>query len=629
MPSDSLFDQFSVSVNGTELAAEIMNDLDEAVVEDDLAQPAMFTLRFHDPAFTLIDGTQFKLGAEVTISAVTPANQRKVILVGEVTALEPMLSQRITLLVVRGYDLSHRLYRGHQTRTFLKQTDSQIAQKIAQEAGLSADAESTSVSHDYVIQNNESDMDFLRARAARIGFRVRANGKKLVFGRAEQTPPAAPAQTWGQTLLEFRSRMTAVAQSNAVEVRGWDIKTKTALVGKATTAANPSAVLVETGGAAAKKAFSSAATVLVSQQPVATQAEATGMAQAVLNQLAGDYLSAEGACYGEPALKAAEGIGMKTPWPDQNWLSMNDIENLLGLADFEVVRRGTDILLPIHVPLLSDVMNRVAAKLPLVKEGAVVSYFVARPAQVNFLEPLPSVSVVCPCRNEKGNILEAITRTPLMGPRTELIFVDGNSNDGTVEEIQAAIAEYKGPLELSLVLQGDGKGKGDAVRKGYAAARCEVLMILDSDLTVPPEDLPKFYKALVTGKGEFINGVRLVYPMEGQAMRFLNLLGNKFFSLALSWVLEQPIKDSLCGTKVLYRRDYDRIADNRAFFGEFDPFGDFDLLFGAARLNMKIVDLPVRYRARTYGDTKISRFAHGWLLLKMTAFGFKKLRMGL
>lgn len=311
MPSDSLFDQFSVSVNGTELAAEIMNDLDEAVVEDDLAQPAMFTLRFHDPAFTLIDGTQFKLGAEVTISAVTPANQRKVILVGEVTALEPMLSQRITLLVVRGYDLSHRLYRGHQTRTFLKQTDSQIAQKIAQEAGLSADAESTSVSHDYVIQNNESDMDFLRARAARIGFRVRANGKKLVFGRAEQTPPAAPAQTWGQTLLEFRSRMTAVAQSNAVEVRGWDIKTKTALVGKATTAANPSAVLVETGGAAAKKAFSSAATVLVSQQPVATQAEATGMAQAVLNQLAGDYLSAEGACYGEPALKAGTLVELK------------------------------------------------------------------------------------------------------------------------------------------------------------------------------------------------------------------------------------------------------------------------------------------------------------------------------
>ncbi len=331
----------------------------------------------------------------------------------------------------------------------------------------------------------------------------------------------------------------------------------------------------------------------------------------------------------EPILKAAEMVGRKTPWPDQNWLSMQDIGNLLHLSGYEVVRHGTDILVPANVPVVSQLANRIGAQIPVLRETALVDYFVARGVEEPMVNPLPGVSVICPTRNEKGNIHEAIRRTPMMGPRTELIFVDGNSSDGTVEEIQAAIAAYDGPLELSLVFQGDGKGKGDAVRKGYAAAKCEVLMILDSDLTVPPEDLPKFYKALVTGKGEFINGVRLVYPMEGQAMRFLNLLGNKFFSLALSWVLEQPIKDSLCGTKVLYRRDYDRIADNRAFFGEFDPFGDFDLLFGAARLNMKIVDLPVRYRARTYGDTKISRFAHGWLLLKMTAFGFKKLRMGL
>jgi SAM-dependent methyltransferase len=331
----------------------------------------------------------------------------------------------------------------------------------------------------------------------------------------------------------------------------------------------------------------------------------------------------------EPVLKLAERAGRRTPWPDQNWLSMTDIENLLRLSGFEVVRRGTDILLPVHVPVVSAAANRVAAQLPILRESALVSYFVARAAPEEAISPLPSVSVICPCRNEKGNIREAVARTPLMGPRTELLFVDGNSTDGTIEEIQAVMAEYKGPLELRLVPQGDGKGKGDAVRKGFAASRNEVLMILDSDLTVPPEDLPKFYKALVTGKGEFINGVRLVYPMEGEAMRFLNLLGNKFFSAALSWLLEQPIKDSLCGTKVLHRRDYQRIADNRAFFGEFDPFGDFDLLFGAARLNMKIVDLPVRYRARTYGDTKISRFAHGWLLLKMTAFGFRKLRMGL
>lgn len=331
----------------------------------------------------------------------------------------------------------------------------------------------------------------------------------------------------------------------------------------------------------------------------------------------------------EPVLRMAESLGMKTAWPDQNWLSMTDIENLLYLSGYEVFRRGTDVLLPANVPGASAVSNRVLAKSPVVREVALVDYFVARAEPEPQIGVLPSVSVICPCRNEKGNIREAVARTPLMGTATELIFVDGNSNDGTVEEIEAVIREYKGPLQLRLVHQGNGKGKGDAVRKGFAAAQNDVLMILDSDLTVPPEDLPKFYRALVNQKGEFINGVRLVYPMEGEAMRFLNLLGNKFFSAALSWVLEQPIKDSLCGTKVLYRHDYDRIAANRAFFGDFDPFGDFDLLFGAARLNMRIVDLPVRYRARTYGETKIDRFAHGWLLLKMTAFGFAKLRMGL
>jgi ubiquinone/menaquinone biosynthesis C-methylase UbiE len=331
----------------------------------------------------------------------------------------------------------------------------------------------------------------------------------------------------------------------------------------------------------------------------------------------------------EPLLKVAERAGLKTPWPEQNWLSMKDIANFLGLAGYEMIREGTDVLAPTRVPLVSNFANRVVAKVPPFRQAALVDYFVARPVNETVPEKLPTVSVICPCKNEKGNIRAAVARTPVMGPATELVFVDGNSNDGTREEIEAVIREYKGPLTLRLVDQGDGKGKGDAVRKGFAAAKNDVLMILDSDLTVPPEDLPKFYWALAKGKGQFINGVRLVYPMEGEAMRFLNLLGNKFFSLALSWLLEQPVKDSLCGTKVLYRKDYDTIADNRAFFGDFDPFGDFDLLFGAARLNMKIVDLPVRYRARTYGDTKISRFKHGWMLLKMTAFGFKKLRIGI
>jgi len=331
----------------------------------------------------------------------------------------------------------------------------------------------------------------------------------------------------------------------------------------------------------------------------------------------------------EPLLRLFEQVGLKTAWPDQNWLSMKDIDNLLYLSGYEVVRRGTDVLVPAAVPVASALANRVLAKLPILRELALVDYFVARPSAEAEPRTWPGVSVICPCRNERGNIREAVARTPLMGPATELIFVDGNSTDGTVEEIESVIRDYQGPLTLRLIHQGDGKGKGDAVRKGFDAAQNSVLMILDSDLTVPPEDLPKFYRALVTQKGEFINGVRLVYPMEGEAMRFLNMVGNKFFSAALSWVLEQPIKDSLCGTKVLYREDYERIAAQRGFFGDFDPFGDFDLLFGAARLNMRIVDLPVRYRARTYGETKIDRFAHGWLLLKMTAFGFAKLRMGL
>lgn len=331
----------------------------------------------------------------------------------------------------------------------------------------------------------------------------------------------------------------------------------------------------------------------------------------------------------EPVLKIAELLNLKTQWPDQNWLSMSDLANLLHLAGYEVFRRGTDVLLPADIPGLSKVANQLGAKIPNLRELALVEYFIARPQPEQIAPAYSTVSVICPCRNEKGNIREAVARTPLMGPRTELIFVDGNSTDGTVEEIESVIRTYDGPLDLRLIPQGDGKGKGDAVRKGFAAANNDILMILDSDLTVPPEDLPKFYRALVTNKGEFINGVRLIYPMEGQAMRFLNLMGNKFFSLALSWVLEQPIKDSLCGTKVLSRKDYDLISANREFFGDFDPFGDFDLLFGAAHLNMKIVDLPVHYRARTYGETKISRFTHGWLLLKMTTFGFKKLRMGL
>jgi glycosyltransferase involved in cell wall biosynthesis len=214
---------------------------------------------------------------------------------------------------------------------------------------------------------------------------------------------------------------------------------------------------------------------------------------------------------------------------------------------------------------------------------------------------------------------------PAFGKRQQMIFVDGNSTDGTLEKIKAVIRKHRNK-DISLILQGDGRGKGDAVRKGFDAASGDVLMILDADLTVPPEDLPKFYDAIADGKGEFINGTRLVYPMEKQAMRTINLFGNKMFSVIFTWLLNQRIKDTLCGTKVLFRKDYQKIKENRAFFGDFDPFGDFDLLFGAAKQNLKIIDMPVRYRSRTYGETKISRFRHGMILLRMCVFAAGKLK---
>ncbi|MFC1512835.1 glycosyltransferase [Thermodesulfobacteriota bacterium] len=342
----------------------------------------------------------------------------------------------------------------------------------------------------------------------------------------------------------------------------------------------------------------------------------------------------------EPILWIGERLGMKMPQDYQNWMSLADIENMLLLNGLEVVNQGYHLLFPKKILFLSKFMNKYLARLPLIRKLCLGVYLVARPRQDmhNFSREY-SVSVVIPCRNEKGNIRSAVERLPAMGSHTEIIFVDGNSNDGTVEEIEKVIAEFEGSRDIKLIHQippgsGDGSdhgrmlklGKGDAVRKGFAAAGGDILMILDADLTVPPEDLPKFYLALSEGHGEFINGSRLIYPMEKDAMRFLNKLANKFFSMLFTWILDQRIGDTLCGTKVLFRKDYEKIARNRHFFGDFDPFGDFDLLFGAVKQNFKIIDVPIRYRERTYGEIKIERFKHGLLLLKMSALGFMKFK---
>ena len=323
-----------------------------------------------------------------------------------------------------------------------------------------------------------------------------------------------------------------------------------------------------------------------------------------------------------PVLNVAAKLGFKSPTLLQNWLSKDDVANLLHLAGWEVIRSDTRILWPVRTPLWSWFCNRWLA--PLLPPFCFTIGLVARPKP----RPVPATqyrcSVVIPARNEAGNIEDAVRRTPEMGRGTEIIFIEGHSSDDTWGEIQRVAAKY--PQRTIKVLKQQSRGKGGAVREAFAAATGDLLFILDADLTMPPEELPKFYEAARSGTAEFVNGVRLVYPMEEQAMQFLNMVANKAFGLSFSWLLGQKIKDTLCGTKVLFRADYEAIARNRAYFGEFDPFGDFDLLFGAAKLNLRMVDLPIRYRARTYGQTNIHRWSHGWLLLRMVVFAARRLK---
>lgn len=324
----------------------------------------------------------------------------------------------------------------------------------------------------------------------------------------------------------------------------------------------------------------------------------------------------------ELPVRLARRAGIATRQLSQNWLTVDDIKGLMRLADLEPVKISEEIIWPLKTPVIADFMNRYVARLWPFSLLAFCHFIVARPRRAPRMEN-PRVSVVVAARNEAGNVDAILERVPELGAGTELIFVEGGSTDDTYDVLQKAVAEASRPCKL---LQQDGTGKGDAVRKGFENATGDVLMILDADLTVAPEALPRFVEALVSGKGEFINGVRLVYPMDENAMRFFNLVGNKFFGLAFSWLLGQPIKDTLCGTKVLWREDYEDIAASRAYFGTFDPFGDFDLLFGAAKQNRKIIDLPVRYHARVYGETNIDRWAHGWLLIRMVAFAARKLK---
>jgi ubiquinone/menaquinone biosynthesis C-methylase UbiE len=328
----------------------------------------------------------------------------------------------------------------------------------------------------------------------------------------------------------------------------------------------------------------------------------------------------------QPVFNMAVLLHLRMKQPPQNWLSKQDIKNLLYLAGFDAFKEGERLLIPVNIPVVSRFFNKYLAKLPLLRKLCVTHYVIAKPflIETDYKEKY-SVSVIIPARNESGNIEKAVLRTPRMGKHTEIIFVEGNSKDDTWQTMQAMYEKYKNIYDIKITQQ-DGNGKGNAVRKGFDMATGDILMILDADLTVPPEDLLKFYDAIASGNGEFINGSRLVYNMDEKAMRFLNLLGNKFFSMMFSWLLDQRFKDTLCGTKVIFKNDYEQLKRGRNFFGDFDPFGDYDLIFGASKLNLKIVEVPIRYRERAYGTTNISRFRHGVLLLRMCFFAAKKIK---
>lgn len=329
----------------------------------------------------------------------------------------------------------------------------------------------------------------------------------------------------------------------------------------------------------------------------------------------------------EPFLLLARRAGIFYCDDFVNKLSSKNMELFLHLAGFEVVSEGKHLMMPWYIPGISAFCNSFLSLFPGMRALGMFRYQVARLSTDALPETQhkePSVSIVITCRNERGNIESAVQRCPQLGSSTEIVFAEGHSTDGTLEEIYRVQKAYP-EKNISVVVQ-SGKGKGDAVRAGFATAQGDILMILDGDLTVEPEAMKKFYDALVQRKGEFINGSRLVYGMESQAMIFLALLANHFFSRVFSWILGQRVTDTLCGTKVLYKKDYLRIMRHRNYFGNLDPFGDFDLLLGAARLNCKIVDMPIHYKNRTYGATTINKFKELFPLLKMSYYSLKKFK---
>ena len=329
----------------------------------------------------------------------------------------------------------------------------------------------------------------------------------------------------------------------------------------------------------------------------------------------------------EPIVTLAESLGMKVPRVEQNWLSAADVRNLLELTGYELLETRRIILLPKYIPLLSSFLNSFCARLPGLNSLCMTEVHVARLKSAPVDKEKLSISVIIPCKDERGNVEDAVRRIPNLGGQTEIIFCDDKSTDGTADEVKR-LQELHPECDIRLVA-GPGISKAQNVWTGFNAATGDILMILDADLTTMPEELPYFIDAIATGTAEFVNGSRLIYPVPRGAMKGANMLGNKFFSLAFSYLLNQRVKDTLCGTKVLWRSDWERIKHLLGSWGIEDRWGDYELLFGASKLNLRIIDLPVHYQERIYGTTKMTKVFHnGLVMLKMCWHGFLKLKLG-
>lgn len=307
----------------------------------------------------------------------------------------------------------------------------------------------------------------------------------------------------------------------------------------------------------------------------------------------------------EPVLELASSLGARSPYVEPNWVSAEDVNQFLVLSGFTPLRTHQILLFPKYIPLISGLFNEFLAKLPGLRRLCMIQLIVARPKPLAHDESKTSVSVVVPCRNEKGNVQVAVERIPEMGSHTEIIFCDDKSTDGTADEVRRMQKLY--PNRDIRLLDGPGICKAENVWTGFRAATGDVLMILDADLTVMPEELPFFFTALVANTGEFVNGSRLVYPVPKTAMKFFNRAGNRVFGVVFSYLLSQRFKDTLCGTKALWRKDWLKIEKNLGSWGIRDLWGDYELIFGASKLHLEIVEMPVHYQERTYGVTKMTR----------------------